>query len=271
MNTKLVFDIGIHKGEDTSFYLKKGFKVVAVDANPILIQANEQKFKNEIISGQLTLINTAISCSSNEILKFHVSHQSEWSSLHYGIANRFSNFDKTINIKSTTLADLIDQFGLPYYCKIDIEGQDLNAIKSLNKNHKPKIISVESECSEKHNTIIYDSIEMLDELVSIGYTKFKIIDQFSIKSVSLPIKKSFQFNGKLSQKLKIFYYKFHFNKLLLFYKFCHFFQFGSSGPFGDDIDGKWQNSNATKALFEDLIKIKPQGRNIFWYDIHATY
>ena len=30
----LIFDIGFHKGEDTLFYLLKGYRVIAVDADP---------------------------------------------------------------------------------------------------------------------------------------------------------------------------------------------------------------------------------------------
>ena len=37
----LIFDIGFHKGEDTLFYLLKGYRVIAVDADPDLI--NEWK------------------------------------------------------------------------------------------------------------------------------------------------------------------------------------------------------------------------------------
>ena len=33
----LIFDIGFHKGEDTLFYLLKGYRVIAVDADPNLI------------------------------------------------------------------------------------------------------------------------------------------------------------------------------------------------------------------------------------------
>ena len=36
----LIFDVGFHKGEDTEFYLKKGFPVVAADANPAVFAAN---------------------------------------------------------------------------------------------------------------------------------------------------------------------------------------------------------------------------------------
>lgn len=32
MNKQLIFDIGFHKGEDTRYYLYKGYNVVAVDA-----------------------------------------------------------------------------------------------------------------------------------------------------------------------------------------------------------------------------------------------
>ena len=32
----IIFDIGMHCGEDTDFYLKKGFTVVGVEANPEL-------------------------------------------------------------------------------------------------------------------------------------------------------------------------------------------------------------------------------------------
>lgn len=34
MERKLIFDIGFHKGEDTRYYLYRGYDVVAVDAAP---------------------------------------------------------------------------------------------------------------------------------------------------------------------------------------------------------------------------------------------
>ena len=35
----LIFDIGMHKGEDAEFYLRKGFRVVAFEADADLVQA----------------------------------------------------------------------------------------------------------------------------------------------------------------------------------------------------------------------------------------
>ncbi|RYG28164.1 MAG: FkbM family methyltransferase, partial [Chitinophagaceae bacterium] len=33
MSGKLIIDLGAHKGEDSDFYLRKGFRVIAVDAS----------------------------------------------------------------------------------------------------------------------------------------------------------------------------------------------------------------------------------------------
>jgi hypothetical protein len=34
MHPDLIYDLGMHRGGDTQFYLEKGFRVVAVEANP---------------------------------------------------------------------------------------------------------------------------------------------------------------------------------------------------------------------------------------------
>ena len=34
----MVFDVGMHRGEDTELYLSKGFRVVAFEANPNLVK-----------------------------------------------------------------------------------------------------------------------------------------------------------------------------------------------------------------------------------------
>ena len=32
LENNLIYDVGLHKGEDSEFYLKKGFRVVAIEA-----------------------------------------------------------------------------------------------------------------------------------------------------------------------------------------------------------------------------------------------
>lgn len=56
----LIYDVGLHHGQDTDFYLKKGFDVVAVEANPENAAVCRKKFAAAIAAGQLTLVEDAI-------------------------------------------------------------------------------------------------------------------------------------------------------------------------------------------------------------------
>jgi hypothetical protein len=57
---KLIFDVGIHKGEDTDYYLEKGFSVIGFDANPALITHCKKRFSKQIQEGRLILVEGAI-------------------------------------------------------------------------------------------------------------------------------------------------------------------------------------------------------------------
>ena len=46
---RLIFDIGMYDGSDTRYYLNEGFRVLAIEANPVLVQrARELLFQDEI-------------------------------------------------------------------------------------------------------------------------------------------------------------------------------------------------------------------------------
>ena len=50
---RLIFDIGMYDGSDTRYYLNEGFRVLAIEANPVLVQrARELLFQDEIKSGR---------------------------------------------------------------------------------------------------------------------------------------------------------------------------------------------------------------------------
>ncbi len=67
----LIFDVGLHKGEDTEFYLKKGFRVVGIEASSELCEVASQRLSSYVTSGQLTILNAAITRipGSNEVLQ----------------------------------------------------------------------------------------------------------------------------------------------------------------------------------------------------------
>ena len=59
-NPRLIYDFGMHKGEDTEYYLKKGFEVVSFEANPELAAHCRERFAEEIAAGRLTIVEGAV-------------------------------------------------------------------------------------------------------------------------------------------------------------------------------------------------------------------
>lgn len=44
----LIYDVGFNRGEDTAYYLRKGYRVVAFEANPDLVQEGAARFEREL-------------------------------------------------------------------------------------------------------------------------------------------------------------------------------------------------------------------------------
>jgi FkbM family methyltransferase len=236
MNRGLVFDIGFHIGQDTDFYLKKGFWVVAVDANPLLVEEGKRKFKDYLDAGRLVLLNVGIG-ERDETLPFYVNDQlSEWSSFDHEIGTTRGAYH-VINVPLVTLRSIVHRYGVPYYIKIDIEGHDLVAIQSLRDlTDRPKYISVEN--GEAH---------MIDELSKQGYTKFKFVNQGVIQNVRLPLPAR---EGKYIE---------------------HLFPFGASGPFGEEIDGPWLSKEDVLRVSNDYWSMPNRDANVHgWFDLHAA-
>jgi FkbM family methyltransferase len=163
-----IFDIGFEDGKDTAYYLHRGYKVVAVDADPKLIEAGRVKFKDAIKDEQLILLNLGISDSCEKKTFYVNTFKSEWSSFIESWAARNDPNYYPISIECITLGDLILKYGTPVYVKIYIEGNDILALESLlkSKQNKPIYISVEAV-----------DINWVQKLKELGYTQFKLVNQ----------------------------------------------------------------------------------------------
>lgn len=175
---KIIVDVGFHKGEDTGFYLYKGFDVIAIDASKELVEKGNNKFINYIKKGQLKILNFAVSDNNDSEIIFYTGENTLWNSTNKNITNRKDSFLQSQTVKTITLEEVFKEYGTPYYCKIDIEGADILAIHWLNKDNLPQYISCESECYGDNDAFtIEDSLATLYALRNIGYKKFKLIDQ----------------------------------------------------------------------------------------------
>lgn len=275
---KLIFDIGFHKGEDTLFYLLKGYKVIAVDADCQLIEKGQHLLKKYLESGELLLLNYAISEENDKDIDFFVSESTLWNSTNVSVASRMGNVAIKKRVKSKRLDSLFEEYGTPFYCKIDIEGNDIIALQTIEKvNEKPFYISVETECIGEDETGIGHEVDTLNCLYQLGYRRFKLIDQ---RTLTVLDKKCFYKNvdgrhwseqmqtnrdyAKQQIELPATYRQ---------VKFTDFFP-GSSGPFGEELAGRWHDYTEAKELLikhrEDKMKLNEPAWT-FWCDWHATF
>src|SRR5258708_32877179 len=149
MTTKLIYDVGMHTGEDTAFYLKKGFRVVAVEANPVLCEKAATRFADAIRDRRLTIVNKAIAREPGPVTFYRNLDVSVWGTIDPSWSDRNLRHgprSETITVDATTMPELLEQFGVPYYMKIDIEGMDMIAVERLaGIAHPPKYVSLQPD------------------------------------------------------------------------------------------------------------------------------
>jgi len=130
----LIYDIGLHKSEDTSYYLKKGFKVIAFEADPELVLECKNKFYQEIKNKKLIIIEGAIVDKErllDKTIKFY---------------KNLGTNSLEIEVPTVNISKCYKKYGIPHYLKVDIEGADLICLEALLEfKDKPNYISIESE------------------------------------------------------------------------------------------------------------------------------
>jgi|SRR6266851_5733245 len=229
INDSLIYDVGAHIGEDTEFYLKKGFHVVAIEAVPELCGALNDKFSESVASGRLKILILAVSKSAG-VVDFYVDDKiSVWGTTNWEWVKRNRALGagnvRKISVGAERLSDIMKEYGVPRYCKIDIEGNDLEALATLESlDEKPRFVSIESEKREW-----YGLLKEFEVFEHLGYSKYKVVDQSFVRLQKCPTPPS---EGSFQP---------------------HTFEEGSSGLFGNELPGRWLN------LFEALEAY----RNIF--------
>lgn len=171
----LAFDLGAYDGKDSLFLRNKGYKVVAVEANPKRYLCKIKPLS--YLCSEIASENVCIS-KTNGYVDFFISKSTGvWDSCNREIAERKKPSQK-IAIKSITVLDLIAKYGCPQYIKCDIEGNDIDMLLSLEKsNYRPMYISCESEC-QGNNYDANERFAVIDQMKHLGYKKFFLVDNF---------------------------------------------------------------------------------------------
>jgi FkbM family methyltransferase len=226
-------DIGVSEGNDTAFYLSKGFRVIAVEADPGMCRCLRSRFAQEIESGDLILLNFAAGETFGDTITFFVHNRVQ------GLSSIYRRPDVDPSGYSEHLVTTINwrtlraQAGVPRYVKIDVERQEERFLAGMiGTKDLPEFISVEAY-SFRSCAMLYD----------MGYERFKLIDQNPPGGFQLPKE---QFEGL------------HVNSA----DFTH-----SSGPFGLDLFayGGWLGFEEFRERWDAAL---PETTRT-WFDCHA--
>lgn len=131
---ELVFDVGANVGKKTDLYLEAGAHVICIEPQANCCEILQKKYESSsrvrIVSKGLSYYNGTISFSVCSQANTISTCSKEWQT-----SSRFTGdyvWDKQITIPVTTLDDLIEQFGKPIFCKIDVENYEFEVLKGLN-------------------------------------------------------------------------------------------------------------------------------------------
>jgi len=285
MHSDLIFDIGMNNGDDTAYYLHKGYRVVAVEANPLLAEKASVRFSEAVRTGRLIILNQGIADSCGTATFWVNEQHDEWSSFIKEIAGRHNLPCYPVEVACIQLKDLFAEYGVPYYLKIDIEGNDIYCLQDLTKTDLPVYVSVEAH-----------RLEYLCLLTALGYTYFKCIDQTDHNAPSLfdneamntvsrlPVTSSNTLFAKLRRRwplrkiMPLRVKPIHTNDIqhvpvVTRSKVPDFtFAPGSSGPFGEDTFGEWDDLETTAYNWMHY-KFGHKQRGTLnmngWFDFHA--
>ena len=160
----LCFDVGANVGNRTALFLELGAKVVMIEPQKECYEALEKRFP------ALPLIKKGLGEkeSTEKLYISDVSLISSFSKNHVDMMqeDRFkgANWDKTVDIEMTTLDNLINQFGVPNFCKIDVEGYEYDVLKGLSQ--PLKALSLEYIVPE-NTQVLVDCLTHLNKLGNI--------------------------------------------------------------------------------------------------------
>ncbi len=159
----IVFDVGANKGNRTVIFLELGAKVVAVEPQKECYEHLTKRFGNTIDLVKLGLgekeskatMYVSGSTLISSFSKDHVDMMQE---------DRFKGADwgKTIEIEMTTMDVLIEKYGHPAFCKIDVEGYEYDVLKGLSQ--PLKALSLEYIVPENTQVLV----DCLTHLAKLG-------------------------------------------------------------------------------------------------------
>jgi len=131
----LVFDIGANVGHYTLIFASLGARVVALEPQDALATGLRRRFYGRT---SVKIIRAAVGAVSSTAVLHKAPGQTEIASLRDDLMarSRFAAehaFSETETVPVTTLDALVEEHGLPDFCKIDVEGFEPAVLAGLSR------------------------------------------------------------------------------------------------------------------------------------------
>lgn len=203
----LIYDVGMHNGDDADYYLRKGYRVVGIEANPAFCDLCTARFADEIAQGRMTVLNVGVGPEPGRFT-FHINEGETQVSTFSEPA--FEASWKTIEMAVVRLSDIMREHGVPAFAKIDVEHYDHLVLQELlSKGIKPHYVSAEAH-----------TFETLETLLDMGYQHFRLVPGETVPQLY----GTHRIRRRDGEELG------------------YGFQPFSSGPFGDDLPAPWMTA-----------------------------
>jgi FkbM family methyltransferase len=135
----LAFDIGAHLGDRSAAFAALGARVVALEPQPHLTpwlqrftrRYKQIKIRSEAIGAEEGAAQLAISVLTPTVSTAAAMWRHQMAEKNTGFKG--IRWGQTMQVRVTTLDNLIATYGEPRFCKIDVEGSEADALAGLSR------------------------------------------------------------------------------------------------------------------------------------------
>ncbi|MGD0678680.1 MAG: FkbM family methyltransferase [Polyangiaceae bacterium] len=237
----LACDLGSNDGADTAYLLEKGFRVLAVDADPSLAAAVSEAFSEAVHEQRLVVLNAAVSSQAGATDFFVSGASTHWSSCVEDKARFGGSAVTRISVPTIAWAAIVAGYGEPVLVKADIEGNEVDLLDQMMSARPAKLPYLALELSKDNYAAIFE------RAVSLGYAECKLVNQIHAMGERM-IR---HLDGRRTVRS---------------------FPKGSSGPMHDDLDGaNWvalTEGRRRYDLFRELRDLDARELTPGWLDLH---